>query len=134
MGGGKAAPAEGPRRDDVSGAANAESQRAPKDPGTLARSANAEEKNPRRAPAAEIPPPPKRILQFNELPAVVREGLPQLAVEGYVFSEDPRSRMVVINSRMLQEGDELGSNLKLERIGPEGAVLNYKGYRFFAPR
>jgi len=134
MGGGKVTPAEEPRRDDVSGAANAEPQRVPKDPGTLARSAKAEEKNPRKALASEIPPPPKRVLHFNELPSVVREGLPQLAVEGYVFSEDPRSRMVVINNRMLQEGDDLGSDLKLERIGPEGAVLNYKGYRFFAPR
>jgi len=134
MGGGKVTPAEEPRRDDISGAASAEPQGVSKDPGTLARSAKAGEKNPRKAPASEIPLPPKRVLHFNELPSVVREGLPQLAVEGYVFSEDPRSRMVVINNRMLQEGDELGSDLKLERIGPEGAVLNYKGYRFFAPR
>jgi len=48
--------------------------------------------------------------------------------------EDARSRMVVINDRMLQEGDEVAADLRLERIDPDGIVLNFRGYRFLAPR
>lgn len=96
----------------------------------------AEDRKPpaRPGPAKELPPPPDRVLALAELPPALREALPPLAIRGFVHSEDARSRMVVINDRMLQEGDEVAAELRLERIDPDGIVLNYKGYRFLAPK
>ncbi|HET9700434.1 MAG TPA: general secretion pathway protein GspB [Burkholderiales bacterium] len=71
---------------------------------------------------------------MSELPQALREALPPLSIRGYVHSEDPASRLVVVNDRMLHEGDEVAADLKLERIDPEGMVLNFRGYRFVAPR
>ncbi len=98
--------------------------------------AKVEDKKPaaKPPPPKELPPPPNRVLALAELPPVVREALPPIAVRGFVHSEDARSRMVVINDRMLQEGDEVAADLRLERIDPDGIVLNYKGYRFIAPK
>lgn len=108
--------------------------RARKAPEPPNKSASVQERAPRKTPSSEIPPPPNRVLHLSELPPALRDTLPNLAVHGFVYSEDSGSRMVVINNRMLQEGDDIGADLKLERIGPDGAVLNYKGYRFLAPR
>jgi general secretion pathway protein B len=88
----------------------------------------------RPAPAKELPTPPERVLALAELPAALREALPSLAIRGFVHSEDAVSRMVVINDRVLQEGDEVAPELRLERIDPEGIVLSFRGYRFIAPR
>jgi general secretion pathway protein B len=82
----------------------------------------------------DLPPPPNRVLTLADLPEVLRASLPPLSVRGFVYSEDPHSRMVVINDRMLQEGDEVAPGLKLDRIEPDGVVLSSKGYRFLAPR
>lgn len=95
-----------------------------------------------QAPAAEAAPrrpaaaaegegkPPQRVLQFSELPPAVASKLPRLTVSGYAHSDDPGSRVVVINDKMLLEGEQVSADLKLERIGADGVVLNYKGYRF----
>lgn len=96
----------------------------------------AEEKKPaaKPIPPKDLPPPPDRVLALAELPPALRETLPPFAIRGFVHSDDSRSRMVVINDRMLQEGDEVAAGLRLERIDPDGIVLNYKGYRFLAPK
>ncbi|HSD60504.1 MAG TPA: general secretion pathway protein GspB [Burkholderiales bacterium] len=98
--------------------------------------AKVEDKKPtaKPAPPKDLPPPPNRVLALAELPPALKEALPALAIRGFVYSEDSRSRMVVINDRMLQEGDEVAADLRLERIDPDGIVLNYKGYRFLAPK
>jgi general secretion pathway protein B len=85
-------------------------------------------------PARVLPPPPNRVLTLAELPVELREALPPLSIRGYVHSDDPTSRLVVVNDRMFREGDEVAADLKLERIDPDGIVLNFRGYRFVAPR
>jgi len=123
-----------PQQGSATAPPSAELKRVPKEPEPPVRSARVEERSTRKTPAPEIPPPPNRVLDISELPPALREALPNLAMHGFVYTEDPRSRMVVINNRMLQEGDDIGTDIKLERIGPDGAVLNFKGYRFLAPR
>ncbi len=70
------------------------------------------------------------MLNFSELPAAVRRNVPPLNVSGYSYAEEAEARMVVINDRMLREGDEAGAGVRVDRIGAEGVILNYKGYRF----
>jgi general secretion pathway protein B len=38
--------------------------------------------------------------------------------------------MVIVNDKLLHEGDELLPGLKLEKILQDSLVFNYKGYRF----
>lgn len=74
--------------------------------------------------------PSQRVLQFSELPPAIARNVPRISVSGFALTEDPESRVVVINDRMLREGEHVAADLRLERIGDDGVVLNYKGYRF----
>jgi general secretion pathway protein B len=38
--------------------------------------------------------------------------------------------MVIVNDRLLREGDEIAPGVKLEQIVNDSLILNYKGYRF----
>ncbi len=84
---------------------------------------------PTPAPVSEGKPP-TRILRFSELPPAVARSVPRIKVDGYALTDDPATRIVVINGQMLGEGEQVTADLKLERIGTDGVVLNYKGYRF----
>ena len=82
------------------------------------------------APAPATDKPPKRVLNYAELPASVQKSIPKMTVMGYSYAEEPEMRMVVINDRMLREGDEVSPGVKLEKIGSDGVVLNFKGFQF----
>lgn len=71
-----------------------------------------------------------RIYALNDLPDNVRRSLPQLVIGGAMYSDNPRSRMLVINTQLFHEGDKLGPDLTLEEIKLKSAVLRYKGYRY----
>lgn len=126
----QAAPEAAPAAAQAPAAARSESRPA------AAAAPKPEERKPvaKPPPAKALPPPPNRVLAVAELPAALREALPPLTIRGFVHSDDPASRLVVVNEQMLREGDEIAADLKLERIDPDGMVLNFRGYRFVAPR
>lgn len=83
------------------------------------------------APASTaLPAPPSRVLAFYELPPVVRERIPTLAVSGFSYAEEPDMRLAVINDRVLRQGESAAPGITLERIASDGVVLNFSGYRF----
>lgn len=75
------------------------------------------------APAATIP-------HFGELSAEARARLPALSVSGATYSKNPALRMLIINGKVLQEGQEVAPGLKLETIEPRSAVMNHQGTRY----
>lgn len=83
---------------------------------------------PAPVPAADAPIP-----RLSELPESLRRELPRLALGGSVYSDDPASRMVIINGEVLREGAKLGADLVLEQIRPRELVLRFKGQRFRQP-
>lgn len=90
------------------------------------------------APTPAIPaaPPPKPtdtgpVRRLADLPADQRAQLPRLAVSGASYSQNPAHRMLIVNGTVVQEGQEIAPGLTLERIGPNEAVLNHRGLRFF---
>ncbi|MBL8279369.1 MAG: general secretion pathway protein GspB [Pelomonas sp.] len=87
---------------------------------------------PRATPAAE-PAAPARVPLLSELPEATRRELPRLALGGSVYSDDPRSRLVVINGEVLHEGARLGNELVLEQIRPRELVLRFKGQAYRQP-
>jgi len=107
--------------------------------------ANAATDTPAAAPApapattpAAVPPrtrparPPLPLVW--ELPYATRKDLPELALTMHVYSEARDERFVVIKGERHGIGDDLGNQVLLRDITPDGMVLEYKGQRFLFPR
>lgn len=69
---------------------------------------------------------------LRDLPEPVRREIPALTVGGYIYSGNRADRSVLINKRLLREGDEIAPGLRLEQMMQNGMILNYKGYRYRA--
>lgn len=85
---------------------------------------------PAARPAEAAPPPPPRsgVVALADLPPSVRSALPALKIGGY--AEGPNGMMVVVDDRLLSEGDEFGAGLRVVKISPEGAIFSFRNYRF----
>jgi general secretion pathway protein B len=68
--------------------------------------------------------------------AIIANGtqLPDMRLDIHVYSNTPADRFVFINMRKYTEGQVTAEGATLERVTPEGAVLNYQGARFLLPR
>jgi len=65
-----------------------------------------------------------------ELPLSVRRSLPALTLNIHVFSDLPDERFVLINGERYVSGDELVDGAQLVDIRREGAIVDYRDYRF----
>lgn len=81
-------------------------------------------------PAEPQPQPQAAIATLRELPAEIQRQIPPLSISGYIYAANPADRSVLINRKLLREGDEIAPGLILEKLLPNGLVLNYKGYRY----
>lgn len=61
-------------------------------------------------------------------------SLPDLHLDIHVYSTNPAERFVFVNMRKYQEGQTLTEGPTIERITPEGAILNQQGLRYLQPR
>lgn len=61
-------------------------------------------------------------------------NLPDLHLDIHVHSQKPNERFVFVNMRKYLEGETLKEGPSVERITPEGVVLNQRGLRFLLPR
>ena len=75
--------------------------------------------------ASEVP-----AATLHDLPDNVRSQIPAYTVGGYLYSGTAADRSVLINNRLLREGSEIAPGLRIERMMPNGMVLNYQGYRY----
>lgn len=66
--------------------------------------------------------------------AALTAGLPELAIDLHIFTDDPTRRAVFINGRRYTQGDSIVEGPRVEEITRDGAVLNYRGQRFLLPR
>jgi general secretion pathway protein B len=83
------------------------------------------------APAAAGPSATTTTIpNFGDLSAEARARLPALSVSGATYSKNPALRMLIVNGKVLQEGQEVSPGLKLETIEPRSAVMNHQGTRY----
>lgn len=61
-------------------------------------------------------------------------NLPDMRLDIHVYSAKPAERFVFVNMRKYTEGQMLNEGPVLERITPDGAILNQNGLRFLLPR
>lgn len=81
-----------------------------------------------------IPPPPAPLSKaevalppfMEELPVAIRAGIPDLTFAGHVYSQVAKKRLIIINNRIVREGDLISSGLSLKQIDPDGVVLQYE--------
>jgi general secretion pathway protein B len=73
------------------------------------------------AEQAELVPP-----LMEELPVAIRAAIPDLSFAGHVYSDVPQKRLIIINNRIVREGDLIANGLSLEKIEPNGVVLRYE--------
>jgi general secretion pathway protein B len=73
------------------------------------------------------------VALLRDLPEPIRRGIPSISLGGYIYSPNPAARSMLLNNRLVREGDQLASGLTLEKMMPKEAVLNYQGQRFRLP-
>ncbi|MGV8074077.1 MAG: general secretion pathway protein GspB [Syntrophobacteraceae bacterium] len=72
----------------------------------------------------------QRVQGLKDLPPSIRQAIPRMTFSVLIYSNKPAERMININGRATREGQEVSEGLKLEEITQDGAILNFKGYRF----
>ena len=70
------------------------------------------------------------VVTLRELPEHIQRTIPQLSIGGYIYSDNQADRSVLINKRLLRDGDQVAADLILEKMTPTGIIFNYKGYRY----
>ncbi|HEY4367958.1 MAG TPA: general secretion pathway protein GspB [Steroidobacteraceae bacterium] len=61
-------------------------------------------------------------------------SLPDLHLDIHVYSDKPPERFVFVNMKKYVEGQTLSEGPSVERITPDGVILNQQGLRFLLPR
>ena len=77
-----------------------------------------------------VAPPTSAATMPNADEVVPQAGLPALHLDLHVYSNQVQQRFVFVNSRKYREGDTLAEGPVVERITPDGAVLNFQGRQF----
>ena len=67
---------------------------------------------------------------LQDLPAPLQAEIPSLEFAGHTYSEEPYQRMIIINGRILREGDMIAPNTYLTEITWEGVTIAFNGTRF----
>jgi len=84
------------------------------------------------------PPPPRTTTAPSVTPASgsvavsspASSPVPALQVTGVTYSDNPAHRMLIINGKVVLEGQDIEAGLTLEAITPRSAVVNQRGNRF----
>ena len=85
------------------------------------------------APEPEKPEKPVEVPAIpllEELPPDLKATIPDLSFAGHVYAAEGKQRMIMINMRVVREGDMVSSGLILEEIEENGVVLRYQEVTF----
>lgn len=70
------------------------------------------------------------VIAFTELPPSIQQEIPSLSISLHGYASNPKDRLVMINNKLLRQGEFLAPGLRLEQITSDGVVISYKKYRF----
>lgn len=65
-----------------------------------------------------------------QLPDAIRATVPPLTVNAHFWSRDPARRFIVLNMARYRDGDAVRDGLRVVRVLPDGAELDWRGTRF----
>jgi general secretion pathway protein B len=72
----------------------------------------------------------KKVIPFSDLPAALRQSIPDISIAFHQYSNNPAERRAMINNEVLRAGDQIAPGLLLEQITSDGVILSYAGYTF----
>lgn len=76
----------------------------------------------------------QKAVHINQLPATVRNQLPDIHIGAHLFYKDkPASRFASINGKILREGQRFDQDLKVAEITTDGVIFSYQKYLFYMP-
>lgn len=78
-------------------------------------------------PKAAVPAP---AAESVAKPSPPRASQPDLSISGSSYSANAEHRMLIVNGKVVKEGQEVAPGLALESIGQRSAVFNQNGARF----
>ncbi len=67
---------------------------------------------------------------MEDLPVEIRTAMPDLTFAGHAYAAKREQRMIMINKRIVREGDMVSPDLILEEIEVNGVVLRYQDVTF----
>lgn len=70
------------------------------------------------------------VTNFSDLPPAIQQSIPRMSIAVHAYSPKLQDRVVMINGRMMREGQDLTPGLRLEQITPDGMIFSFGGYRF----
>lgn len=73
---------------------------------------------------------PAQVIDINELPASIRQQIPDMIFSGHIYSTTAAQRSLVINNNFMEEGDAVSHDLILVEITRNGAIFDFRNYRF----
>lgn len=82
------------------------------------------------APVADVMPSLANIRELWQLPSAQRAGIPPLEFSLHVYSSQLDQRSIIINNRMMREGEYVNPELLLKTITPDGVVMKYRNEYF----
>jgi general secretion pathway protein B len=85
---------------------------------------------PSPAPVEAGSEPDGKLPLLSELPAAQQKAIPAIKMAGHVYAEQPARRMIIINNKIVREGERVGDNLKLIRITWDGIILSHNNTVF----
>ena len=88
---------------------------------------------PMSAVPLETLPKPQQVAGLpllQELPDSLKRQIPALTISGAIYSDSPAEWTLIINDQVLAKGSQVAPELRLEDIGANSAVFNFRGQRF----
>lgn len=79
---------------------------------------------------SQYPTKQDALPSLQEIPPATKATLPELKIVGHTYSNDPQKRMIIINGKILKEGDRIDANSRLAEITWEGVIVESRGARF----
>lgn len=76
------------------------------------------------------PPPEHAVPELWQLPVAVRAAIPALDFSLHVYSESPEQRSIIINDRMMREGEFVEPDLQLVAITRQGVIMRSRAEYF----
>jgi general secretion pathway protein B len=93
-------------------------------------SSNSAERSSEDAKTEDWAPERVEFIEVWDLPLPVRQELPDLDLSIHVFSGEPADRFVLINGERRLEGASLGGGVRVAEIVRQGAIVEFRDYRF----
>lgn len=81
-------------------------------------------------PSERWSPSAAEYVRVWELPLSIRRSLPELRLSIHVFAVEEDQRFVLVNGERFVTGDMILNNVHLVEIRREGAVVDFRDYRF----